>query len=290
MYADLKKRAVTAILLLVILAIVVLAHSLLAFKAIVFLFFSAAIWESLKLFSVSTSQKEPLFSRLQSVFLTGIALIILYWVTRQQEQHPIFSLVFFITCTIIWLFVLLPWMLYGLGKLPHYPLQGLIVSYQVTIVGCFSAVIFLYDKAPLDLLILFVVIWSSDTGAYLVGRRFGKHRLAPKISPGKTWEGVFGGMVFALLFTSLILIMPFAKSSMLQKLYQQNEVYLFYLYVVILIAVSIIGDLFESQLKRLRQIKDSGRILPGHGGVLDRIDALIPVLPLSAYLYFLLFL
>ena len=132
------------------------------------------------------------------------------------------------------------------------------------------------------LLMVFVLVWSTDTFAYLVGRKLGKHKLAPHISPGKTWEGLAGGIVGSVL-VSLIF-------------YKFNPMYESWFYVASAIIVAlfgVLGDLFESKLKRLAGVKDSGNMLPGHGGFLDRFDSLLLVAPpfyvfYTGYLHFLL--
>ena len=123
---------------------------------------------------------------------------------------------------------------------------------------------------------LFFLVWIADIGAYVSGKNFGKHKLAPKVSPGKTIEGVIG----ALLFTS---IYGFFIASWL------NQAWLpFVLVFPVLTVISIIGDLFASLLKRHGNIKDSGFLLPGHGGFLDRFDSLIAITPFYyAFLHFL---
>lgn len=116
------------------------------------------------------------------------------------------------------------------------------------------------------LLFLLLIIWSADIGAYFVGKYFGKHLLAPKISPKKTIEGVLGGMLGSMILTAILSAW----------IYQQVE--LKHLLLSALIAlVSVVGDLYESLFKRAANIKNSGSILPGHGGILDRIDSLLPV-------------
>jgi phosphatidate cytidylyltransferase len=114
------------------------------------------------------------------------------------------------------------------------------------------------------LLTLMLGVWGFDTGAFFAGHFFGRHKLAPNISPGKTWEGVFGGLVFsitaALLFTMLPLHVPW---------------YLALLLGTLIGIASTLGDLAESLIKRQTHVKDSGQIIPGHGGILDRVDSLL---------------
>lgn len=115
------------------------------------------------------------------------------------------------------------------------------------------------------LFILFIIVFSFDTGSYCIGNIMGFHKLAPAISPGKTWEGVLGGWIFACIGLYLVL-WELGKSASFTK------IALFSFFVCIL---SLVGDLFESWLKRRAGIKDSGNLLPGHGGFLDRFDGIL---------------
>ncbi|WP_341503492.1 phosphatidate cytidylyltransferase [Gallaecimonas sp. GXIMD4217] len=130
-----------------------------------------------------------------------------------------------------------------------------------------------YDVAPLHgaLAILYVLllVWAADTGAYFVGRRFGKHKLAPRVSPGKTLEGALGGIGLALLVAAIAISQAPAALS-------PSALVSASLFAVL---ASILGDLSESMLKREAGIKDSGSILPGHGGILDRIDSITAAVP-----------
>jgi len=140
---------------------------------------------------------------------------------------------------------------------------------------CAWYALYLLQVNPARLLALLAVVWIADTAAYFAGRRFGQHKLAPTISPGKTWEGVIGaalavGVYYALLWW---LIAPrFLGNNFAGDL----------LLVSGIAVLSVEGDLFESWMKRRAGLKDSGSILPGHGGVLDRIDGAVAVLPLAA--------
>ena len=119
-------------------------------------------------------------------------------------------------------------------------------------------------------LMAFVIVWAADVGGYAVGRLFGRHKLAPSISPGKTWEGLAGGIALVLLAGLAAAVWLIAA-----------EAYLAWLLLLLAAAViSVIGDLVESLLKRQAGVKDSGRLLPGHGGLLDRLDSLLAVAPL----------
>jgi len=136
------------------------------------------------------------------------------------------------------------------------------------------AMIDLRASSPWLLLGVMALVWMADSAAYFTGRRFGKHKLAPSISPGKTWEGVAGAVIGVSLYVALAVW----GSGLSQKYPLPIVILMSWLWVVL----SVIGDLFESALKRQAGIKDSGTILPGHGGLLDRIDALTSTLPLAA--------
>jgi phosphatidate cytidylyltransferase len=128
--------------------------------------------------------------------------------------------------------------------------------------------------APLEVLLALVLVWIADTAAYFVGRAWGRRKLAPAISPGKTWEGAIGGMVGAAAYA--IICANFIQGIAWPALPAA---------AILLAMVSIVGDLFESAAKRQAGVKDSGTLLPGHGGILDRIDSATAVLPLAALLW-----
>jgi phosphatidate cytidylyltransferase len=133
-----------------------------------------------------------------------------------------------------------------------------------------------YDSNfSLEVVFLFILIWSSDTFAYLVGKFLGKHKMAPKISPKKTWEGYAGGVVLTLVLSYFV--------EMYQPQLRGNWMIVGFL----IAAFAPLGDLVESQLKRTFGVKDSGNIIPGHGGVLDRLDSFLICVPV-VYLYFIL--
>ena len=135
------------------------------------------------------------------------------------------------------------------------------------------------------ILSVFCLVWAADIAAYFGGRAFGKRKLALAISPGKSWEGVWSGMLGALALAALWLVLDrsFAMDSpsLYTQLLQRLGVVGLVLVVVFLSAMSVVGDLFESLVKRSAGAKDSSALLPGHGGLLDRFDALLPVFPMA---------
>lgn len=130
-----------------------------------------------------------------------------------------------------------------------------------------------HPNASTYLLLLLILTWAADTGAYFIGRRFGKHKLIPKVSPGKTVEGLYGGL-------GLVLIIAIAAGFFLKLDLIQWPIWI--IIAVITGLVSVLGDLFESLVKRQSGAKDSGQLLPGHGGILDRIDSLLATAPFFA--------
>lgn len=153
----------------------------------------------------------------------------------------------------------------------------MLVSGLVVLVGAWLALVNLRALPAGGWLVLwvFVVVWSADIGAYFAGRAVGRRKLAPQVSPGKTWEGALGGVAAAALFGSALV----AASPLGGTRWSWSE---WLLLALGLAAVSIVGDLFESVVKRESGAKDSGGLLPGHGGLLDRIDALVAALPTFA--------
>jgi len=144
----------------------------------------------------------------------------------------------------------------------------------IVILPTWLALIQIRQAGETVLLAIIASIWLADIGAYFSGRRFGRHKLAPAISPGKTWEGAVGGSLAVVAYGFFFVL---ALPAGLTK----NSALLLVL-LVAFAALSIIGDLFESLLKRQAGLKDSSNLLPGHGGVLDRIDSLTSTLPIAA--------
>lgn len=150
----------------------------------------------------------------------------------------------------------------------EYPVQNYLTSALslLYIVLPLTALTILAHKSAFFVLITFIMIWVNDTGAYLTGRSFGRHKLCERLSPKKTWEGFWGGFAFAVL-TGIVAGLFFMSYSLV----------LLALYGAIVSVISTYGDLFESLLKRTASVKDSGNLIPGHGGILDRIDSVLAV-------------
>jgi phosphatidate cytidylyltransferase len=128
---------------------------------------------------------------------------------------------------------------------------------------------YLIQLSPWVVLLVLTTIWLADSGAYFFGKQFGKRKLAPSISPGKTWEGFIGALFIVSLFSITLTYFGFVDS------------YASILFFNLILLLSVEGDLFESYIKRMAKVKDSGDLIPGHGGILDRIDSLCSSLPLA---------
>jgi len=145
------------------------------------------------------------------------------------------------------------------------------------------AFVMLREQSVWLLLFLMVFVWVADIAAYVFGRAFGKHKLAPRISPGKTWEGAAGALFCGVLYT--LASQAFAPTALAPYLRFSSLGLI--MMALLMVVISILGDLFESHMKRCAGLKDSGHLIPGHGGILDRIDSQTSVLPVAAAcLYF----
>ncbi len=131
---------------------------------------------------------------------------------------------------------------------------------------------------------LLLVVWLADIGAYFAGRQFGRRKLAVTISPGKSWEGAIGGWLLVLVVAAIGIATHAFAPTLYTAYAAKFGVFRALVLISVLVVFSVLGDLFESLLKRQAGVKDSSALLPGHGGVLDRIDALLPVLPIAMLL------
>ena len=212
------------------------------------------------------------------VYTLGVAVLLLGLFFLGIETVP---------PSLLWGIVLVFWLVvvpFWLGR--HWLLRQpwlLACVGVVLLLPTWVALVSLRDKSVWLLFFLMVLVWVADIAAYVFGRIWGKHKLAPRISPGKTWEGVAGALLCGVLYT---LIWQAMAPEALAHFAVFSSVGLA-LMALFMVAISIIGDLFESHMKRCAGVKDSGNLIPGHGGILDRIDSQTSVLPVAvAWLYF----
>ena len=270
----LKQRVITALVLLAVLLPTLFARATWPFALLTLLGFSAAGWE---------------WSRLNGAAGSAIALAVALGAACAAAFGAGWGAA---APAGAWWGATLVWVLGGAWLLrngtvawPQLP-KGLRIA--IGLVLLWTAWLALVNAKAIGInfiLSVFCLVWAADIAAYFGGRAFGRRKLAPSISPGKSWEGVWSGMAGALVLAVVWLLVerrPAVDSaSLYSTLEAHSGIALMALVVIFLAAMSVVGDLFESLVKRSAGAKDSSSLLPGHGGVLDRIDALLPVFPIA---------
>lgn len=180
---------------------------------------------------------------------------------------------------LLWCASILSWLVsvYWVKNYPEYDgwyNNSLYFSGFILVSAAVTAIFALWVSSPWWLMYLFLLVWGADSGAYFVGRKLGKKKLAPDVSPNKSVEGLYGGILTSMLIVIVVEVL-YLDLTLAQHI-------LFLILSIVTVFSSVLGDLFESMIKRQAGIKDSGRILPGHGGVLDRIDSLLSAAPIFA--------
>lgn len=266
----LRQRVLTAVALLALLAMVLGSQSLMAFRLTLAVFFGAACWESFRLLQVR---------RALPLGALGAVLLLIMLADTGTDWTSLALL-----CVLIWALRFAPALKFGLPG--EEGVRGLLFAtiFFMALLGCFISMAELLQRSPLFLVSAMAIVWVADIGAYFAGRAFGQRKLAPSISPGKSWEGVLGGWLAVMVLGAASTFSPHLEHSFAAQLQRQFGWPLWVVLMTALVAASVIGDLFESLMKRRAGVKDSSQLLPGHGGVLDRIDALIPVMPLALLL------
>jgi phosphatidate cytidylyltransferase len=196
------------------------------------------------------------------------------------------SALLFGICCAIWALRLAPSLATGLPPLGSMSNRLLSGVYGIALLGAYFAILMLFQHSALYLFSVMALVWIADIGAYFSGKAFGKRKLAPSISPGKSWEGAIGGWMAVLLLAVVSCFIPQLADTFAVRLQSGFGWAGMVGVLTLLVAASVVGDLFESQLKRRAGFKDSSNLLPGHGGVLDRVDALIPALPLAMLVHY----
>ncbi len=272
----LKTRVITAVVLLLVLLPALFAQATLPFALLTLLMISAAGWE---------------WARLNGI--TGLAALSFGAAVATGAWTSYWALHMQVAPAWCWLSAGLIWVLGGGYALhggperwPHAAKPLRMLLGLVALIAAWLAMVQAKSTGINFLLSIFCLVWVADTGAYFGGRAFGRRKLALSISPGKSWEGVWSGMlgVIALAFVWTYYIdVQFGvdSPSLYQLLLQRHSLPVGLLALVFLAGMSVVGDLFESLIKRAAGAKDSSQLLPGHGGVLDRVDALLPVFPLA---------
>jgi phosphatidate cytidylyltransferase len=278
----LKQRVITAVLLLPLVACLLFLPNLLTFSAILVPIFGILAWEWSRLLETNVA--------IRSGFIIASLAAIggLFYQLHQQDffelaelpslWYQVYPFKLFTVALLIWIVATVLVLLYPKGGKVLFRgpwLRGLFgiailaaAWLAIVVIRSFNINIDFHTGAWM-LLLMLIVIWGADVGAYFAGKNFGKTKLAPVVSPNKTWEGAIGGLILANVVGIALALILDLQLNWLQ----------FVVFLILIVALSVIGDLFESMLKRRANIKDSSNILPGHGGLLDRLDSTLSVAP-----------
>lgn len=283
----LKQRVITAIVLLLILIGSYMLGPV-AFAGVMAIAFILAQWEWLKL-----SGLNSIISALIAVVVGGSAAAITYLVSldlqvinhASQEYQQLYAnlsgmfVMYLTVITLLWVGISIR---VFFARKTGLPVNRVVVG----ITGVFFppaawlAFVAMYATFGISMVIsLLAIVWVADIMAYFTGMAFGKHRMSPAISPKKSWEGVAGGMLSVMLLGLLFAWFAPEIKTIPGVIVESMGALVWIIIAYILVSLSIVGDLFESALKRQAGIKDSSNLLPGHGGFYDRLDAMMPTLP-----------
>ncbi|VWX63075.1 Phosphatidate cytidylyltransferase [Burkholderiales bacterium 8X] len=277
----LKQRIITAVVLLAILLPALFYPSHIPFACVMLALIGAAAWEWGRLNECGSGMS--IFLAVEAVALCALS----WWLGLLQER-----------LLVVWIVAAAAWVLGGAALLrvavpgwPRVPRGLRLVGGLLALWVAWLAAVQARMEGINFLLSILVLVWVADVFAYFAGRAFGlrftRNKLAPSISPGKSWEGVWGGMAGVVVLAIAWAWSDGAVQASVQSLYSrlaERGWWLLLVGVLFLSAMSVVGDLVESLIKRSAGAKDSSNLLPGHGGVLDRIDALLPTLPIAMML------
>ncbi|PWW14330.1 MULTISPECIES: phosphatidate cytidylyltransferase [Pseudidiomarina] len=284
----LKQRLLTALVLIPVALYAVFALPLTGFAVAVLILMTAGAWEWAPLMGVTKRLGRIAYTLSVSVILAAL----MWWVPVDQVwqqgelAQPLYILIV-LGCA---------WWVLALVLILNYPRSRRVWSRTRSIVGVFGWLTLVpawagmlairslnYAEQPLfggfAVLFVLLLVWAADVGAYFAGVRYGRNKLMPAVSPGKTMEGLLGGITLA--FVVMMVVAHWLKLP-------AEQFAGYYLAGLVTVVASVFGDLNESMFKRCAGVKDSGSLLPGHGGILDRIDSLTAALPVFALAYLLL--
>lgn len=285
----LKQRLITALILIPLALYAVFALPLFWFAAAVLVLMTAGAWEWAPLMNVNRRSGRIAYTAFVALLLAVLMwLVPLNKVWQNGELAPIIHGLIIAGCV---------WWLAAIALVINYPRSRRVWSRTRSIVGVFGLLTLVpawaglvavrslnYADQPLfggfAVLFVLLLVWAADVGAYFAGVKYGRNKLMPAVSPGKTMEGLCGGITLA--FVVMMVLAQWLKIPA-----EQFSGY--YITGLVTVIASVFGDLNESMFKRCAGVKDSGSLLPGHGGILDRIDSLTAALPIFtlSYLWFL---
>ena len=273
----LRQRVITALLLLTVFLPALFYPAIEPFAALTLLLIVAAGWEWARLNGVGS----------RPALAVGLALglvMLVIWLSGGLDQS---WRNIWIGVGALWVVLAVAMLARGVSGWGLWP-RGLRLWLGLVLIGCAWVAMVHARLAGLGFLLsVLLLVWMADIAAYFGGKSFGRRKLAPGISPGKTWEGAISGFIGVFLLAACWLWADARGMGSASSLYARLWAFgplLAVLLLAFLVAMSVVGDLVESLVKRSAGVKDSSGLLPGHGGVLDRVDALLPVLPLAMML------
>lgn len=267
----LKTRIITAVALLLVFGAALAFSSVDVFALMLSFIVAASAWEWGRLCGIKDESVQTGFAAVVGL----IGLLALYIPYSDEFARWLFLAGFLFWVAVPAMFYLTPRMEPIVDIREMLLITGAFL-FIVTVLALQNLRSFVPQASSGLLLYALSIVWLMDIGAYFSGRRFGTNKLAPAISPGKTWEGVYGGLaVTGLVLLFILMFAPFAADNRFKLI----------IATVLAACASVIGDLYESRVKRAADMKDSSQMLPGHGGVLDRIDGVLAALPVFAFVW-----
>jgi phosphatidate cytidylyltransferase len=270
----LRTRVITAVIVLLVMVGMLFFASALVWSLFVLGVALAACWE--------WSRMSGLSRRGQTAYLFASGVLgAVFWLLYARTPEGAFLTVAtaaFLVAAVFWIVAAPLW----LASKARPSAMACALAGWIVMWPTWFAFVVLRDASPWLLLAIAAVVWVADIAAYFAGKRFGRHKLAPAISPGKTWEGIAGALAGVAAYGGILCWVSLSRPTPLTNIFAAAPV-LVMLALLLLAALSVVGDLFESWMKRGAGLKDSSSLLPGHGGILDRIDALTSTLPLAAF-------
>jgi phosphatidate cytidylyltransferase len=270
----LKQRIITALVLLAVLLPAMFHSSIEPFAALAVVLVVAAGWEWSRMNAVS-----GLVSLVVGGGLGGVLLLFWWWGGLDRTWPAVWWL-----AACVWLVLSLFMLRRGVAGWQRWPAAVRLLGGLVLLSWAWLALVQARQAGLVFLLSVLTLVWAADIAAYAGGRTFGRRKLAPTLSPGKSWEGALSGLLGVFLLALFWLWFdrryPSDAPSLFSRLWLAGPAWAG-MALLALTGASVVGDLLESLVKRGAGVKDSSQLLPGHGGVLDRVDALLPVLPVA---------
>lgn len=264
-------RILTALFLFSVFFIITLLYSINIFIILVTGILIITLIEWSTIFKIGKKNK----------FLSIIYVSIIILALLASVIYSMLKLFFLYIAIFFWLFISIYIIIYKPIMIGGTWRKFFILIGPILFIACWHSLIIARINGTNFLLSILFIPWFTDISSYFIGNYFGKNKLLPTISPNKTLEGFIGGWITVIILTIFNKFIFISNNTLFSILYRYYGFVLLFIILTILVIFSILGDLFESLLKRQAGIKDSGKLLPGHGGILDRIDSILPVIPIS---------